>query len=253
MATESTGGQLYDFMYPKFLLKDLFNIVIDEDTYVERAYNIWRDIGNIATAIHAFEFEIDESKIVNLPCNLEFIEAVSQGSWEEDSEFKDVIVYHADWSINPNAFLADSMVRNPSRIDLNGQDSRLKAVGSFIPYNLKGSTGNYSLEFNEEQIGMRGVCIYRGVCVDDQGNPVLTRKEAEAIAYKSAFIETQRNFFMGDPTAGSKLTYISNEAGRKMAAAKIPEYLSQNFWNRLLSAHTRHDRKVYWSSYKTLQ
>jgi len=38
-----------------------------------------------------------------------------------------------------------------------------------------------------------------------------------------------------------------------MAAAKIPERMSQNELDKLLTARTSHDRKVYWSSYKPLQ
>ena len=107
--------------------------------------------------------------------------------------------------------------------------------------------------FDEKFVGQSGVCIYRGIVMDKDGNPLLTRKEAEAIAYRMAFLDTQKKAFMRDPVATQMLSYIQNEAGKKMAAAKIPEYISQNQWNRILSTMTRHDRKVFWSSYKTLQ
>ena len=253
MAQEQASLPFYDFMYGKYLLKDLFDIKIHEDDYVERAYNIWRDIGNIATSIHAFEVTIDDSCIVVLPCNVEFVESVSDG--RADDCGGSVMLYHADWSTNPNVHLADAVTRNPNakRVDISDQGSRLHPTGEFVPYELHGKPGSFSLQFDSEFIGTNCVCIYRGICVDPEGNPLLTRKEAEAIAYKMAFIDTQKRFFMNDPNAGAKLEYIKTEMGRKMAAAKIPEYLSQNHINRLLSSLTRHDRKVFWSSYKTLQ
>ena len=68
-----------------------------------------------------------------------------------------------------------------------------------------------------------------------------------------AFYDTQKKVFMNEQGAASKLDYIARESGRKMAAAKIPERMSQNEIDRLLTARTSHDRKVYWSSYKSLQ
>jgi len=252
MAQEQSGHGFYDFMYGKYLLKDFFDITIHEDDYVERAYNIWRDIGNIATAIHAFEFEIGESQTVKLPCNVEFIESVSEGSAGECPG--NVILYHADWNTDPNRYLADAITNpNANKLLIDKQDSRLHPEGEFIPYELHGTVGSYSLHFDATRKGLKGVVIYRGICVDDDGNPLLNRKEAEAIAYKMAFIDTQKKAFMGDQAAMNRLQYIKPESGRKMAAAKIPEYISQNQWNRMLSAMTRHDRKVFWSSYKTMQ
>jgi len=254
MAQEGASNGFYDFMYSKYLLNDLFDIRLHEDDYVERAYNIFRDIGNIATAVHAFEFAVDNSRKVILPCNVEFIEAVSTGTdWSEVSD-QNVILWHSERTINPNNFLPD-VINNPSvnKILLNDKHSNLHPKGEFMTYELQGTVGHYKLFFPEHYIGSRGVCIYRGMCVDDDGNPLITRKEAEAIAYKLAFLDTQKRFFMGDPRASGQLEYIKMESGRKMAAAKIPEYITQNEFDRMLSAMTRHDRKVFWSSYKPIQ
>lgn len=253
MAQEQAARNFYDFMYGKYLLKDLFDITLQDGDYLERAYNIWREIGNIATAIHAFEFEIDETREVQLPCNTEFVEAVSEGEHWVDRFGEHYHLFHADWNIDPNKFLADAIIRNPNKIRLDAQQSYLHPDGEYIPYELRGTIGNLSLYFDEKFVGHRGVCIFRGVCVDDEGNPLLNRKEAEAIAYKLAFIDTQKKSFMRDPASVQLLPYIKPESERKMAAAKIPEYISQNQWNRVLSTMTRHDRKVFWSSYKLAQ
>ena len=229
---------------------------MNEDDYIERSYNIFRDIGNIATSIHAFKFEVDNSLVVQLPCNVEFIEAVSTGDDSVDSFGAEVTTWHADWGTDPNYYLPDVM-NNPAvnKVNISNQESRLHPKGEFLAYNLQGTVGNYQLQFDESNIGTKGVCIYRGICVDDKGNPLLTRKEANAIAHKLAYIITQKRWFMdvGNGDQANKMQYIKAEAGRLMAAAKIPEYMNQNEIDRVFSALTSHDRKVYWSSYKSLK
>lgn len=255
MAQEQEGGTFYDFMYGKFLLKELFDITKHEDDYIEMAYNVWRDIGNIATATHVFKFVIDSSLRVALPCNVEFIEAVSTGeNWNNNCNSE----YYRNFIISDHPgnkyFLPDSIVAMSTTYgDQKPQTSQLHPQGEFIPYELGGTQGNRHLIFDGKFVGNTGVCIFRGIVIDKDGNPVLNRKEAEGIAYKMAMLDVQKRAFMKDPAALQMLSYIKDEAGRKMAAAKIPEYVTQNTWNSVLSVLTRHDRKVFNSSYKTIQ
>ena len=255
MAQEGASNGFYDFMYGKFLLSDFFDIHMQEDDYVERAYNVWRDIGNIATAVHAFEFTVDASGSVKLPCNMEFVEAVTAGNGWRDELGDSVILYQADWNTNSNQNLADAISSpNSNKISLS-TETTLHPKGEFIPYELHGTIGSYTLGFAKEFVGTSGVCIYRGTCVDKDGNPLLTRKETEAIAHKLAFIHLRKRIFMGDVAAAGIMqqTRLEQEYGRKMAAAKIPEYVPQNQWDRMFSAMTSHNRKVHWSSYKSVQ
>ena len=243
MSQEQAAIPFYDFMYGKFLLKELFEITMHEDDYVEMAYNVFRDIGNIATKVHLFKFTVDDTLVVNLPCNVEFIEAVSRG---EILGVEDAILWTDELGTDANYRIGTLRgVRNKNRSTLHPQ-------GDFIQYDVAGTMGDMKLSFDEDSVGITGECMYRGLVVDTDGNPLLTRKEAEAIAYKMAHLKVQKDAFMGKP-GGQMLQYIQAEAGRKMAAAKIPEHVTQNQWNRMLSAMTRHDRKVFWSDYKTLQ
>ena len=201
MSQEQAAIPFYDFMYGKFLLKELFEITMHEDDYVEMAYNVFRDIGNIATKVHLFKFTVDDTLVVNLPCNVEFIEAVSRG---EILGVEDAILWTDELGTDANYRIGTLRgVRNKNR-------STLHIFG------------------------------------------VIESTYQKAIAYKMAHLKVQKDAFMGKP-GGQMLQYIQAEAGRKMAAAKIPEHVTQNQWNRMLSAMTRHDRKVFWSDYKTLQ
>jgi len=249
MAQDQTTIPFYDFMYPRFLLKDLYDIDMQLDDYVERAYNTYRAIGNIATGVHVFKFTVDNSLQVEIPCNCEFIESIST---DENLLMRqeDLVIYSAtNSSLSPNSFLADILSNESLRRVYIPQSSDLHPTGIFMPYNLHGKT----LHFSSEQSGTKGVMIYRGILVDDNDNPILYRKEAEAIAAQLAFLHTQKQVFMRDPAAANILAYIKPEANRLMAAAKIPEYMSQNQWNRIFAAKTRNDRKVFNSSYKPIQ
>jgi len=248
MAQEQTATPFYDFMYPKFLLKDLYDIDMTPDDYLERAYNVFRAIGNIAVGVHSFSFTVDSTKKVKLPCNCEFIEAVSSDENPLMRE-EELVIYSSNSNISPNAYLADIVSNEELRRIIIPQSSNLHPTGQLVPYNLE----HKHLHFNDEQIGARCVCIYRGVLVDDQDNPLLFRKEAEAIAAKLAFVHTQKQVFMRDPAAANILAYIKPESERLMAAAKIPEYISQNQWDRILAAKVRNDRKVFNRSFKSLQ
>jgi hypothetical protein len=255
MAQGRASTNMYDFMYGKYLLKKRFGIVMHEDEYVEEAYGIYRDIGNIATATHAFRSTIDGSRTVTLPCNVEFIEAVSHGSTWNNEHNQTIILMDRLPNANPYSFIPNAIVRNDS-LDYNesghGQ-TRLHPNGQMIPVELQGVVGNMKLQFDEKEVGREGVCIYRGMCVDQNGNPLLSRKQADAIAWKLAYFDILLKSYQKDPGAMNMLQKAEMDAGRKMAAAKIPEYLTQNELNKFLSAKTRHDRKVWWSDYKTLQ
>lgn len=256
MAQDQTQDALYDYMYSKYLMKDLFGITMTNDDFVELSYIVFREIGNIATATHSFELVLDNNLEIDLPCNCEFIESVTTGSIMKD-EYNDFIVFYnlsstPTITTNDSSFLPD-VIDDPRFRRHSLSRSHLHGMGEFLPYELSGSACNKKMTFDRRFIGTNVNIIYRGTLIDDDKNPLITMKIAMAIAYKMAFIQTQKKAFMGDRPSMELLSYIKPEAERKMAAAKIPEYLSQNFWDRVLSAKTRHDRKVFWSSYKLMQ
>ena len=246
----TANNPFYDFRYGQYLLKDYFDISIQDDDYLERAYNIYREINNVATGVHICKFTIGEELKVPMPCNLEYIEAVTSEIEDGDG----VIVYEAaNWDQAGVSYnLMSDVLQYRVRSTFNKQSLQLNPKGQFINYELKGKPGSYYLEFDESEAGKEAYCIYRGIYMDSENNPLLHRKEAEAIAYKLALIDTQKRAFKGDPVASQMLQMLMGESGRKMAAAKIAEHMTQNQIDQLLRAKTSHDRKVFWSSYRTI-
>jgi hypothetical protein len=253
MAQDQAQENFYDFMYGKYLLKRKFGIDSQIDDYVEDAYNVWRDIGNIAAATHGYETVVSADGTVALPCNCEFIESVTTGDYTKDTDGDLIIWYNTDTLVvNPDSFLADVKLDKAYLLGTI-KHGQLHPGGQFVDYELKRHNGNKSLLFADSYVGSKVTVIYRGIIMDDDGNPCLTRKEADAIAHKIAFIETQLQIFKGNTEKINILQMLKSQSDAKMQAAKIPEYLTQNFLDQLLAAATRHDRKVYNSSYKTMR
>jgi hypothetical protein len=255
MAQEEAQSRLYPYLTSKYTMKSLFGISMTNDNFVEDSYFIYRGLGNVATAVHAYNATISLDGYVGLPCNCEFVDSVSEGTFSYIDDDDITVIYSDPNTVTVTggySFLPD-VISDPGFKRYNLSKSQLHAEGEFIPYEIDINGCDRRLKFDSRFIGHQVQIIYKGVLMDDDKNPLLTYKEVEAIAYKMAFIHTQKRAFKGDPEAVKMLTYIKQESEKKAVSAKIPEYLSQNFFDRLLSAKTRIDRKVFYSSYKLLQ
>lgn len=253
MAQEEAQGKLYDYLYAKYTMKSLFGITMTDDDFIEDSYMVYRNLGNVATANHSYNAKVSEDCQIQLPCNCEYIDSVSEGRLSPDDD--DIAIVYSDSkdvTVTTGYNFLPDVINDQQYKRHNLSKSQLKPTGSFIPYEIDRSC-NDKLLFDKKFIGEDVNVIYRGILMDNDKNPLLSIKEVEAIAYKMAFIKVQKKAFMGDTAAGGMLQYMKIESERKTVAAKIPEYITQNFIDRLLTAKTRHDRKVYYSSYKTME
>jgi len=248
--TESSTNPMENFLNAKFLLKDLTGITMTDEDFIEKAYRGYRKIGNIATATYKYKGKVENQKI-KLPCNIEFMESLSTGDIILDS-INDIIFV----SENPNGPITNQYYYpdilafdNINKINLSR--TNLHPTGTFVPYEIIGK--NEYLLVNEKLEGEELLVIYRGQVLDEDGLPSLTAKEVEALAYYVAYLEVQKRIFMKEPGMADMFAIVKPEYIRTMAAAKIPEYVSQNFWDQLLSANTRMDRKTFGNSYRLLR
>lgn len=252
---EQSQENLYDYLYSKYMMKSLFGISMNDDDFVEDSYFVWRALGNVAIATHSYVATVDTNGKIDYPCNCEYINSVTLGGSHSTYDDDLVVLYGNPTQVSITTgynFLPD-VINNPAFKRHNLSRSQLHTPGEFLPYEIDASGFDKKISFDNKFVGSQVTCTYRGIMMDQDKNPLLTLKEAEAIAYKMAFLVTQKKAFKGDQAAAQTLGYIKPESERKAAAAKIPEYLSDNFIDRLLSAKTRHDRKVFYSSYKTIQ
>ena len=255
MPHNQSEGSMYDYLYSKYLLEEDFGIALNEDDFVEKSWPIYRNIGNISTATHVFDTVIPDDLILLLPCNCDQIDSVSTFSNREGIN-NDLLIIQTDYSgISMTTaeynFMPD-IIDNLSLKRHNLSRTSMHPTGEFVSYTVENLNGSKILKFDDKHKGVHIEVIYKGILMDNENNPLITLKTAQAISYKMAFMYTQKLAFKGDPTAMKMLPYIKQESNVKMAAAGIPEYLTQNFFDQLLKAKTRHDRKVFNSSYKTL-
>jgi hypothetical protein len=243
------ANPLENFLNAKYRMKELFGITMQEEDFIEKAYRIYRRTGNVAVAIHQLCVEV-QNCIVKLPCNVEFVDAVTTHDMSE--VFKEDVFFSYEENHGPmtsSYYLPDAMLSAPNRVNIT--KSQLHYDGQLIPYTIVGK--NECLKFNEEMEGQKVFIIYRGQILDEDGLPALTNKEVDALAHWVAYEDTQKRVFMKEPGMAEILAYIKPLAEVKFQAACIPEYLSQNFFDELLNAKTRMDRKVYGSSYRLLR
>ena len=57
--------------------RQLYALDMNRDDFVEMAYDVWRDIGNIATKLTRYFVKVPNDYIVELPSQCEFIDSVT--------------------------------------------------------------------------------------------------------------------------------------------------------------------------------
>lgn len=248
--TESSTNPMENFLSAKFLLKDLTGITMTDEDFIEKAYRGYRKIGNIATATYKYKGKVENQKI-KLPCNIEFMESLSTGDIILDSVNDIIFVSENPGGPITNEYYYPDLISFENVNKINLSRTNLHPTGQFVPYEICGK--NEHLLVNEKLEGEELLVIYRGQVLDEDGLPSLTAKEVEALAYYVAYLDIQKRIFMKEPGMADMFAIIKPEYIRTMTAAKIPEYVSQNFWNELLSANTRFDRKTFGNSYKLLR
>jgi len=247
---EQATNMFENFLAAKFMLKELFDITMTDEDFIEKAYRGYRKIGNIATATHTFKGKVESLKI-KLPCNVEFIDSVTTGDLVLDNVGDIVFVADTDYGPKISQYYYPDLLaaNNITKINLSRTD--LHPTGEFIPYKICGR--NEYLEVDDHWEGETLNIIYRGQILDEDGLPALSNKEVEALVYYVAYLDVQKRLFKKEPGTVDLLNYIIPKYKRALQAAAIPEYLSQNFWDQLLSANTRMDRKQFGSSYKLIR
>lgn len=226
-----------NFHYAISLAQTLYDI---EFTDLEQAEEIglvaYNHIGNHHTRLYRATLDVcPEEGTVELPCNLLFIESVTEPCSEDFEP-----------SSTPNEFGETSSSAIEGMIE--GRKVRkdpLYLGGRFIKYRQEGDKLFIGTEVNRVNI------LYHGELLDDDGLPFLNDKEAIAIAE-----------YIGYITKYKEAIRTNNKSALQMAsdlrqswlfhcdAARVPEYISQNEMDMVLDANASWNRKKYRFSYK---
>lgn len=226
---------LSDFHYAMNLLNILYGITIQEDEFEEIALTGWNLIGNKRTRIYRYKAVVSDcEKGIKLPCNCDYIEAVT-------TNFED---WNYSTNDTPNGNIRSAYIESYIEHRKEYKDP-LYASGKFIKYERVNDTLYFDKPYGEINI------LYKGELLDDEGLPEITDKEAVALATYCAYILKYKE---GLQTSNPTIIKLSETLRQKWLIqcdqARVDYYMSQNEWDQVLDAKNSWNRKQHNRSYK---
>lgn len=218
-------------------MKSRYNLYMDEDDFIEKAFYIWREIGDIASQEETFHVVLDDDRVISLPQTCERVVSVK-------------VAYGDGKGYKTSSGKYDSAGRTLSYIPDKGAISMSSAAraedsyvsGEVVDYSISGKSVVIS---SPAFVGRTIYITFKSVAVDDDGLPMINEKVATAIAATVALQIAEQNAF-SNPKDGMQLVqYLKMESDRLMQAAAIPEKMSNNALDKLLNEKVTWNRKVF--------
>jgi len=221
------------------MIEDLFGLDIPKTRFEEYAEYAFKEIGTNIALIKT-EGTILEGGYIKLPCDARIIKAVSM----------DLITFSKWNAIN----IGQDNLKSIDGFYYYQDASRSTALpqGNYVTYNFIDSDTiqiDPSLYNGDSLVGDYAYVLMYADYMDEEGWPMVTHKQALAIAWYCAFLHSQRELFRGIEMK-VPFEYVQKEAFRKLAAAKVPEYISDNEMDQILNAKFSFNRKRYNTDYK---
>ena len=229
-------SKLNNFHYAISLAQTLYDIEGDDDDLEEIGLVAYNFIGNKNTRLYRASLDINcQDGSVQLPCNVDIIEAVTYFSPEDcgytsnTKEFGDIqSLYTENYIESRKAFL------DPFYIS-----------GKFVKYKRVGDT-----LYVNKGLGRINI-LYHGILLDEEGLPEINDKEAIAIAEYIAYTYKYKEAIR---TNNQNVLKMAQELKRQWLlhcqAARVPEYVSQEEMDKILNVQASWGRKFYNKSYK---
>lgn len=222
------------------ILKSSYGLSMDEYDYLDLAINELRDIKHFGSTEYLTILTVDAEGWVDLPCNLDTIDAVMTARMGAKA-FGDRVRYDMDSKKGTDDYftaieIMDSLVFIPT-FGL----TKFSVGTGYITYQLKGKRIFVGRDLVNERVSL----AFTGISVDPEGYPKITRKQANAIAIKAAYAITFKKALGGNQVAGSMIQYLQAEAARLKQGASIPEDISDNDVDDMLNIQTSFNRKSY--------
>jgi len=225
------------FLTSKVKMQQLYGIDMNEDDFIETAYDVWRSIGNIATKLERYFVTVPGDFIVELPAAMEFIDSVTVVNE------KNVIDSFDSGGAKDRNIAAYQERSNLPTINQSITMSQGKAI------NYITMSKNSIKVTSADALGRDLLIVYRTIDLDGDSLPMLNDKEVEAIAAEVAKRNLVKKIFQGiglkDKSYLTLLQYITGEANRLITAAKIDENLTDDAIDKILDIQTSWDRKQF--------
>lgn len=229
-------SKLNNFHYAISLAQTLYDIEGDDDDLEEIGLVAYNFIGNKNTRLYRASLDINcQDGSVQLPCNVDIIEAVTYcgpedwGYTSNTKGFGDIqSLYTENYIESRKAFLDPFYVS-----------------GKFVKYKRVGDT-----LYVNKGLGRINI-LYHGILLDEEGLPEINDKEAIAIAEYIAYTYKYKEAIR---TNNQNVLKMAQELKRQWLlhcqAARVPEYVSQEEMDKILNVQASWGRKFYNKSYK---
>lgn len=240
-------GRHLPFMTVAARLKDRFEISMGADDFVERAYYIWRSIGNIATEVKVAAVFVSSDLIVTLPQDCEFVRSLTTTEFQDDRNFDGS---YGDYSFSPKG-RSPEVKPDPVTVSIeaNVRASISTVAGERVSY----ETYDGYLKVASPMLAGKSVAlVYTSMVKGEDGLPLLNDLEVEAIVVTLALKEAEKELFRSGAgfhprtgTVAPLVTYLKSESDRLLCAAKSDEKISDDGLDQLLDIKTSWGRKVF--------
>lgn len=202
---------------------NLLGVECPPQDFEDFVLNGWMLINNKHTRLYKFIGDTDEEGVLQLPCNVQIVEAVKIPMVDAEYTSSDTNYYNA-YNIISEAYVE-------GRIH---SDKPFYNKGKYVSY----KEGDGELYFNHPYKHV--MVIYQGVLVDDEGLPLINDKEMLALAYYVAYMSLlQEGLRKRDKASIELAATMQGEWLRKCNAARIPDHLSQNDMDDILEVKSR--------------
>ena len=210
----------FNTIYPT--AESLYGVNSDPINLEDIALIGWELIGNRHTKLYRYTAGT-VNKRLQLPCNVELIEAVTGCSFDgrQTGANFDGIDYGAQYT--------------ESYIDGNKHNtSTLYSKGTLLNYREEGDELVFDKDYSNVSV------LYHGIIADEDGLPMLTDKEIYAIAAYIAYSHLYKKSILAkDGNLLQLSAVIKNDWLRACSAARVSGYLSQNDMNAIADVKTR--------------
>lgn len=214
---DSTNNKL-PFLTAKARLKSKYDIDMPLDDFIEKAYYIWRTIGNIAINTKSFDVTVPENHIITLPSDCEFISSVR----------------------------LTQPLATPGNYSSKGRRIQYRDIP--LNYDVINKSSIKMLDQNIEDFSI--TITYDAIATDQDGLPLLNDPEVNAIAANVALQKLEIDLFRLTPGVDKVIAYVKPEADRLLLAARIPEQISDDAINAVLNLKCSYQFKTFGDNLK---
>lgn len=221
-----------------------YGVTIDEYDYIDMAVDALRDIKHFGITEYVAFVPVNLEGYAKIPCNATIIDAVTASKMGK-KVFHDRLLSDMETTADTDNYFLQQEIMNNIGYGTNyvTRPNLANAYGEgYLSYFL---TNDKRIKVDMVHKGSTIAIAYKGISVDPEGYPLITRKQANAIAAIVAKNVLTKRAYRGDKIAISMLELAMANSARLKQAASIPERMTDNEIDTMLDAQTTFNRKTY--------